>query len=188
MTAPTPAQLAVTEAFMIAANHSGTLYELAADYADLLYRLDDADLDLQDANQLEAIVAELAGKITEKAEGIACVVNELEYRAAAQRAEARRLSERAASRERKAEWLQAYLQREMQVIGTKRIETVRYSLSIRQNPPAVHVLEAAMVPAEYQRTKIETTVDKKAILADHKATGVIPPGVEIVRAERLEIK
>lgn len=173
---------------MVAANHSGTLYELAADYADLLYRLDDADLDLQNAEQLEAIVAELAGRITEKAEGIACVVNELEYRAAAQRAEARRLSERAAARERKAEWLQAYLQREMGVIGTKRIETVRYSLSIRQNPPSVLIQDASAVPHEFERTKIEVTVDKKAILAEFRKTGAIPTGIEILRTERLEIR
>jgi hypothetical protein len=75
------------------------------------------------------------------------------------------------------------------MIATDRpqIETSRFSLSIRTNPPACTVVDAAAVPGEYQRTKIEISVDRRAILEDFKRDGVIPPGVEITRGERLSI-
>jgi hypothetical protein len=50
------------------------------------------------------------------------------------------------------------------------------------------VLEELLVPDEYVRTVTTTSVDKRAILDAYKATGEIVSGVEITRAQRLDIR
>jgi hypothetical protein len=43
------------------------------------------------------------------------------------------------------------------------------------------------LPAEFKKTVVTTTVDKRAILESVKSTGVVPDGVEIVRGKRAHI-
>jgi hypothetical protein len=69
----------------------------------------------------------------------------------------------------------------------QRIDTGSFTYQVKANPPAVNVVDAALVPSEYERTKITVDVDKRSILEDYKRTGEIPPGVDIRRGVRLEI-
>jgi hypothetical protein len=169
--------------FVRLAERSTTLYELSEDYLRVL--------DLLDADADEALEIELdhiAGKIAQKAEAIAGLVTHIDGMAAMRKAEAQRLRDRAAADEKHALRLRSYLQEHMQAIGTERIETARFTVSIRQNPPAIEVLEEALVPNEFIRTVTTTSVDKRAILEGLKTDGVVPPGVEVVRRKRLDIR
>jgi len=176
-----------SRAFVGAANRTNTLYELSADYVQVLDLLEDPDLD-QDEQALEAQLDDLAGKITQKAEAIAGLVTHLDGMAAMRKAEAQRLRERAASDEKHAARLRAYVLRHMQAIGSERIDTARYTVSIRQNPPAVEILEEMLVPEDYIRTKVIKEVDKRSILEAYKSTGELVPGTEVVRRTRLDIR
>lgn len=173
-----------SRAFLQAAERSTTLYDLSADYVQILDLLDSGETDEALALQLGT----LAGKIAQKAEAIAGLVAHLDGMAAMRKAEADRLRERAKSDERNAARLKAYVLQHMQAIGTQRIDTARFTLSVRQNPPAVEVLEEMLVPAEYIRTVTTTSVDKRAILEHYKSEGEIVPGVEISRGTRLDIR
>lgn len=175
--------LEASRGFMAAAQRTTTLYELSEEYLRVLDALEsDADEDL------EIELDRIGGKIAQKAEAIGGLVAQLDGMAVMRKAEAQRLRNRAASDEAHAARLRDYLLRHMQAIGTSRIDTSRFTIAIRQNPPAVDVLEELMVPKDYIREVVTTSVDKRAILDHLKATGEIVPGVEVIRRERLEIR
>ena len=171
--------------FMLAAERSTTLYALSEEYTHLVDLLDDPDVD---AETIEAELDRLTGAIAHKAEAIAGLVKWYQGLANMRLSEARRMAESVHRFEGQAERLKAYLLRHMQATSMQRIDTGRFTLSVRQNPPRVEVLEAMAVPHEFQREKIIIETDRRAILEHSKKTGEIPEGVEIVRHERLDIR
>jgi hypothetical protein len=179
-----PTALEASRQFMAAANRSTTLYDLSADYLEVLNLLEDAPDDLA----LEQELDHLAGQITHKAEAIAGLVAHYEGLASVRKAEAKRLTDRAEADKHRADRLRAYVLQHMQALGSERIETARFTLSVRTNPPSVQVLEEMMIPAEFIKTVTTTSVDKRAILEQLKTTGEVVPGVEITRGQRLEIR
>lgn len=98
------------------------------------------------------------------------------------------MRELAAADQRNADRLRDYLLRHMQALGTEKIDTARFKISVRTNPPAVQVLEEMLVPEAFMRTVTTVSVDKRAVLEHLKNTGEIVPGVEIVRSTRLEVR
>jgi len=170
---------------MRVAERATTLWELTDEWLDIAILLDDPDADpLLVEQQLDRI----GDKIAHKVENIAGLVRRFEGLAEFRKAEGKRMVESAARFERQAEWLRGYVLKHMQATDSERIDTGRYTLSVRQNPPRVDVLEAMLVPSEFQRTKVTIDVDKRAVTEHWKATGEIPPGVEIVRGTRLDIR
>lgn len=189
---------AAAKRFIAAATRLPTLYDLedwAYQLLALLENADDSRGSLREAGFVaEDIEAELSSQLAlidqmmaEKTESYVSVIRSLESMAIARKAEADRLKARAATAERHADWLKNRLLVHLQTTGQSRIETSRFTLAIRTNPPACVVIDAAAVPSDYQRTEIEISVDRRAILEDFKKSGVIPPGVEISRGERLAI-
>jgi hypothetical protein len=186
-TPSTEAILEASRAFMAASRQMNTLYELSGEYLHILDLLEDPDAD-QDA--LERELDAVAGRLALKAEAIGGLITHLEYIAEARRAEYRRLRERAQADEHHAQQLRDYLLRHMLEIGTERIETARFTFSVRTNPPAVEIVELNEVPEEFIRPHVlsEDDVIKTAIKDHWKKTGEIPAGVEIVHRQRLGIR
>ena len=186
----TPAQLAATARFMEVASvaestpRPPTLYSLAGEYTALLDMLADGEVD---ENEADALLDSLADDIKTKGKGLAVVVQSLENLAELQRREAKRQAERARRNEAAADRLREYAMRQMDRLGIDRLEYGSHTLKVVQNPPSVTVVDASAVPAEYQRTTITIDVDKRGILADYKASGEIPAGVEIKRGRRLDL-
>src|SRR5215471_18019998 len=112
----------------------------------------------------------------------------LRIMAALRRDEAKRLRARAEADERHAERLRRYLMTHMALIGSERIDTARFTVVMRDNPPAVEVLDEDQVPAEFRRVVTTTSVDKRAILEHFKATGEIVDGIEIMHRRRIDIR
>jgi hypothetical protein len=69
----------------------------------------------------------------------------------------------------------------------QRIETGKFTITRRENPLRVDVLDASQVPHQFERTTITTSVDKAAVLAYVKSTGDVVPGISIGRGESLRI-
>ncbi|HEY1294698.1 MAG TPA: siphovirus Gp157 family protein [Chloroflexota bacterium] len=181
----TSVAIAATRQFSAAAQRTTTLYELSEAYVRVLDLLEDPDADQE---LLEAELDRIAGAITAKAEAIAGLVAHLDGLASIRKAEAQRLKDRATADEHKAQRLRAYLLGHMQAIGTERIDTARFTISVRLNPPAVSVLAEPQVPAEFLRTVTTMSVDKRAVLDAYKRDGVIPEGCDISRSTRLDIR
>jgi hypothetical protein len=186
-TPSTEAIIEASRAFMAAARQTSTLYELTAEYTRILDVLEDPEAN---ADALELELDAIAGLITRKAENIGGLISHLEHIAEARRVEYRRLRERAQADEAHAQRLRDYLFRHMQELGSPRIETARFTFSIRTNPPAVEIVDLALVPEAFIKPRVVTAEDvsKTAIKDAWKDTGEIPPGVDIVRRQRLEIR
>lgn len=172
--------------FVQIAERSNTLYSLSADYVRVLDLLESGDID--DEEVLEDELDRLGMAITHKAEAIAGLVAYLDGIASVRRKESDRLLVRARADEHHAEQLRAYVLKHMQAIGKDRIDTARYTLAVRSNPPAVEVVDDQAVPSEFIKTVITTSVDRRRILEHLRETGEVPDGVEIVRRQRLEIR
>lgn len=177
--------LEASRVFMAVAQRSTTLYNLSADYLRILDLLEEPETDSQ---VLEMELDKIAGLITHKAEAIAGLVKQLESMSAMRRSEADRMRDLSAANQRDADRLRDYVLRHMQAIGSERIDTARFRLSVRSNPPAVQVLEEQLVPPKYVKTITTTSVDKRGILEQFKASGEVPNGVDITRSSRLEIR
>jgi len=171
--------------FMQAAQRSTTLYELSAEYLHLVGLLEDPETD---PHLVEQELDRIGGEIKHKAEAISGLVRWYEGLADLRKSEARRMADSARSSENRADWLRRYLHQNMQATGIERIDTARFTVSIRQNPPRVEVLEEMMVPEEFKRRHEVVEVDKRAILAYTKESGEIVPGTDVVRGTRLDIR
>jgi Siphovirus Gp157 len=169
--------------FMQAAARSTTLYELSAEWTELLDTLEDPEADRQ---EVERLLAVKAGAIKEKAESIAGLIRQCEGLAEMRKLEAKRMADAAKRFEDKAKWLRGYLLTHIELLAFPRIETGRFSISVKQNPPHVEVLDETLVPQQFKH--IEIVIDKRVILDHFKKTGELPPGVEIKRDNKLEIR
>lgn len=179
-----------SRAFVQAADQLPSLFVLSDEERAVLILLDelyDAG-STEDTAALELRRAELAGQLLQKIERYGSVIRTLDKLAEARKAEADRLRARAKTAEAGADWLKQQLLVHMLATGQDRIETPRFSFSVRTNPPAVIVTDPAAVPNEFNKTVITVTVDKRAVLDSVKATGVVPAGTDIQRGQRVDIR
>ena len=175
---------AASERFVQAADRLVTLYSLADEWNTLVALLEEPEVD-QAAVDLE--LERVARDIKAKAYGLAVVIQSLEHKEAMLRGEEQRLCAKRKAAGAAAERVRAYTLAQFKAMGLERLDYGAFTLSVRQNPPAVNVLDAALVPSEFQRTKIEISVDKTAVLAAFKKDGEVVPGTEVTRGERLNI-
>src|SRR5437899_2399030 len=172
-------------AFITSAEKLTTLYALSDQYNRILDLLEAAE-DPKGTPDLELELDRIAGSFIHKAGSIAGLIAHLDGLAIVRKAEANRLRQRADVCEARAERLRDYLCRNMESIGQKRIETDRFTISVRSYPH-VEVSDPAQVPSDYHRVKIIDDVDKRAILATYRKDGEIPAGVEIVHESKVLI-
>ena len=171
--------------FLAAADKLPTLWALSEEFSGLI-----ALFESPDANP-EAIEAELArvvGDIRRKGAGVAVVIGALEGLAAFQRANADRLAAKARANQSHAERLRSYALDCLKQLGLVQLETGTHTLTVRQNPPEVTVLNEQSVPPEFVIVETTYKVDKRGILSHYKQSGEIPSGTEITRGERLEVR
>jgi len=135
----------------------------------------------------------LQGEIEEKADGLACVIKDLQAQADAIKKEASVLSERARLKRSQAENLSGYLMKQMQAVGKTKIETTRHMLSIRKTPAAVKIEDevgfvkwAKAIHGEFLRFK-EPEIDKTAV-KDALKSGLPVPGAVLENGLKLSIK
>ncbi|ATA61186.1 hypothetical protein GS458_2751 [Geobacillus stearothermophilus] len=138
------------------------LYELAANYAELLNMAEEMDSDAL-VDTLEAIRDE----IELKAENIAKLIRNLEADAKAIREEEKRLNEKRTAIENKVKRLKSYLVEQLEHAGIQKIKRPTITVYIQDNPPSVNVVDMSVIPAEFLRQKVE--VDKKASWSGSKA-------------------
>ena len=162
------------------------LYQLVSQHREL-ERL--AGSDEVDEQTLRDTLEGLDGDIQLKAQSVAAVVANLSAWAMTIEGAAQRLSERAASVHKRAEWVRSYLLANMQQAGISKIETAELVATIKRNPPAVRILEGVTLPERFmvQPNPPPPRPDKKALAVALKA-GERIDGVELVVSERLEIK
>lgn len=186
MTAPaTPAQLSASREFMVAADRLVPLYQLSEEFTRLVMLLEDPE---QDAKAVDAELERVAADIKAKAYGIAVVIQSIENKAAVLKLEEQRLNTKRKACESASERLRAYTLAHFKELGIERLDYGTFTLSVRANPGRVEVTNAAEVPMEFNKVTITTTVDKKLVMDTFKRDGLLVPGTEIVKSDRLELR
>lgn len=162
------------------------LFQIADQYLVDLKRLEELDLDEQTvADTLEG----LSGELEVKATNVAMFCRNLEASAEAIKAAEQQMAARRKAIENRAARIKQYLKDNMERTGITKIEGPHFALSIKKNPPAVHVEAQELIPAEFFNAPPPPApvMDKKRIAEALKA-GKDVPGCRLEQGTRLEIK
>jgi len=163
-----------------------TLYTIADQYLQDLQKLQDMDLDEQTfADTLES----LSGDLEVKATNVAMFVRNLEANAESIKAAEKQMAERRKAIESKAERIRNYLKNNMARTGITKIDCPYFALSLRNSPPAVEVINADEIPAQYfDIPEPPAPVLNKNRLKDDLKNGVIVEGARLTQGSYLQIK
>lgn len=163
-----------------------TLYTIADQYLQDLQKLQDMDLDEQTfADTLES----LSGDLEVKATNVAMFVRNLEASAESIKAAEKQMAERRKAIESKAERIRNYLKDNMARTGITKIDCPYFALSLRNSPPAIEVINADEIPAQYfDIPEPPAPVLNKNRLKDDLKNGVIVEGARLTQGSYLQIK
>lgn len=143
------------------------LYEIAADYQNLLDAIESGEIPEEAlADTLESVTALLE----DKADNVACVIKNMQAEVKAIKEEEERLAARRKTKEKRVEYLTKYLSDILLKAGYDKVETVRNKITFRKNPPSCVIenekafIEWALVAGklEFLNPK-DPTVDKNAV-------------------------
>ena len=122
----------------------------------------------------------------DKAENTAKLIRSIEGDIEVLKAEEKRLAERRKTYEGKVNTLKEYLQIQMEVAGIEKVKRPLVTISIRNNPPSVRVLDESLIPSEYMIPQLPK-ISKKDIKEALK-NGEFVPGAELQSTKGLVIK
>lgn len=160
------------------------LYELSDQYAMILSQLSDLE-DGEIPEDISAALDAIEGDITERADGICMMIQQLRAEGQMLEAEGKRLELRATSRYRSADTLRLYLHDSLSHAGMDKVKTPRFTVWVQQSPPAVQ-WEGDDIPEEFRRVTV--AVDKAKALEVYKSGGELPAGFTVSRGSSLRIK
>lgn len=101
------------------------------------------------------------------------------------KAEAHRLSERAATKDKQAAKLKEYMETAMRRIGREEVASALFKIKLAMNPPSVNVIDEKLIPQDYW-TSTQPQLSKTYIMTALKA-GLPVPGAEIKQEKSLRI-
>jgi hypothetical protein len=167
-----------------------SLYQITEEMLSLLEAFDTHGAESEEA---EAAIREHAEAIAEafdaKADSYAALIVTCEYRAANRKAEAKRLRERAEADERLAERLRNAMREAMERTGRKRVETPRYTLSVRTNGGKCPMtVNPEMIPDSFMRIETVRSPDKDMIRAELESGGTVEGATLLPRGTRLDLR
>jgi hypothetical protein len=145
---------------------------------DTLEGLEDESLTTEEKEYLATQMQTAVAATVKKADSIIAVLQTLDARANAAKAEAKRLSEHAKRQERNAEKLQSYVIRCMEQAGLKKLDANLGTLSLRNRPNSVVITDESVLPAQFVRLVQTTAPDKKA-LKEALESGAEIPGADL---------
>lgn len=126
-------------------SNSISLYKLTDQYLELQH-LADEDIPLEAiADTLDG----LQGEIELKATNVCAFTLNLEAFAAAARDAGKKLIDRAARIEKRAEAMREYVRSRLAAVGIKKVEGPEFTITRKANPPKVLIADGAKVPPEY---------------------------------------
>ena len=163
-----------------------TLYKLADEYRALAAKLEELTDDpvvISDTLEGESLALE------DKARAVACFIANIEAEAEVYAAHAKTLADKGRAIQKRADGLRDYLKTNMERCGITEIKPngAGPALKIKQNPEAVEVTDASLVPEEFLAPPPPRSPDKTAIKAALKA-GQELSFARLTRGTRLEVK
>lgn len=157
------------------------LYELVNTYKQIQDMADELD-----QQTLLDTLDSIREPIEDKAENTAKLIRSWELDVNTLKEEEKRLAERRKALENRITSLKMYLQIQMEVAGLEKVQRPNFTISIRNNPPSVSVLDESIIPSDFMIPQ-PAKVSKKDIAVALK-NGDFVPGVELVQSKGLMIK
>ena len=149
-----------------------TLYEIKNQALELAMN---DELTEEEKAELQNAIRE---ELLEKTDGIIAYTKKAEALIEAMKKEEERLKENRKAGEKKLENFKEYVKACMMEMSLQKIETPLGELKIAKNPMSVEILDEELIPNAYKRTKVETSIDKKALIDHFKTTGEIIDGAK----------
>lgn len=157
-----------------------TLYELNDMYRNIQFLIESGEYTEE---ELKFAIDSVNGEISEKLEGYAMVVKNLESDIAGLKAEEKRLADRRKSLENGVKRMKEAMQDTLLLTGEKRVKTSKFTISLRKST-SVEVENEDLIPHEF--VKITKTISKSELAKRLKETEV--PGAKLVEKESLQIR
>jgi FKBP-type peptidyl-prolyl cis-trans isomerase len=163
---------------------SNSLYQLTNEFMEIVSQLEEMELEPE---TMQDTLDSLQAPIEEKVENIVKYTKSLEALAEAKKAEAKRLSESAASDLKKAEWFKNYMADNLQKAGISKLQAGVFALSFRKGSEVVQIVNEEEIPwtvkvngIEHEIVKHEPKYNKTEIKKLLKLVDGIP-GITLVR-------
>lgn len=125
----------------------------------------------------------IRNELLQKTDNIIAFTKKVEALIDAIKEEETRLKENRKAYERKLESFKDYVKSCMIEMQIQKIETPLGEMKIAKNPMSVEILDEERIPDAFKRTKVETSIDKKALIEHFKATGELIDGIKINQNE-----
>ena len=125
----------------------------------------------------------LADDFNNKSLAIAAFFQNIESDIVAMKEAEKRIADRRKSKENQVKNLKEYLLRNMQCTGITKIECPEFSISLRNNPESVEILDESLIPDEFMTVK-EVKTPNKTLIKEFGGCA----GAEIVRKQSVHIK
>lgn len=164
-----------------------TLYQLTDLYVSLAEKLADSDFDpitISDTIESSGLIDDLS----KKAQALEFVARSATAHNAAIDAEILRLKSLKAKRESTALGIRKYIFDSMVRADISKLTCPLFQLSITNNPGAVDVFEAGLLPSDYMRCVPATEEPDKALIGKALKAGFDVPGARMVASQRLSVK
>lgn len=166
------------------------LYELTNDYTSLL-QLIDSDTEIP-ADALADTLESIELSIADKADGIACILKDIDGDIAKLKAEEDRLAERRNAKKNTYDRMKQYLSDELQRAGIGKIETERNKITFRKSKQVRISDEAAFI--EWAKTDADNLLSfsapkvNKTAVKDAIESGKMVRFAEIVENQNIQLK
>jgi Siphovirus Gp157 len=148
-----------------------SLYGLSHNFAHL-QKIEDLYHEQEDAGKTDPVIESLVLEFIEtkedlenKLDSYCSWINDLEAIAEAREREAKRIKDLAAANLRKADRLREAMKDALNTIGSKKIKTTRFDVSVRKagGKPALLIEESENIPNEWLIEKVVVMLDKEKI-------------------------
>jgi hypothetical protein len=159
------------------------LYQLVSQYR----QLQEIDAEEIPEEVLRDTLEALTGELEVKATNVAMFCENLETFAGNCKEAAKRMNDRAAKIQRKADQVRAYLKQMLEAAEITKIEAPEFTLAIKKNPPALVIADGTKLPHKY----VEVVTSLKTKTNDIKAAlkaGEVIEGCRLEQGTRLEIR
>lgn len=158
------------------------LYEISNELMAIL----DSDEEVLNSD-IAAELAKLELALEEKVESVLQYRQGLLLESEALKQEAERLKERSDRLLRKSEWLKSYVHHTLSSLGVGKVSTRTFTATVAKSPPKLEISADCKVPFEFIKEKVETSIDKAALMAAIKGGLEPPAGVQVVESTHLRI-
>jgi hypothetical protein len=162
------------------------LYEISAKYQAILSNLIDdetGEINVEQGKLLEVIKDD----VNNKAIAVASYIKNLDAERYAIEQAKNAMRDREFALECKIEWLNDYLQVNMERLGINEIKCPYFAIKLKKCPVSTDIRDESLIPDEYKKRKEVVNVDKVKIKEDLQA-GINVPGAALKTNMRLEIK